>query len=368
MSNSDFFSLFSEDEQSSESLTSFFELEQVPTFSKNGVIQNKLESLDDIFSNLAFNADEQPSLFDDLENQAENQLAEQLKEIPRSPKKSELSPLTPPFLVEIQECHKVLIEAEQQLEGQARRSRSTDQLINQQAEELIKIQEQLAYTVAERQVYQEEAQRQQLQIENFAEKIAITQTQTAQLERECSHLQENFQEKRIQVKFLEDQLEELQARLQRQQRYSLQYKKALEQCLATPNWNPSSDVTLAIASLMGQIKPIQPWSNQQLEDSTQFQLISKNLGENLENAIPETSPLIALTEDLAKIATNENQKIVAPPEVIQLQSETPEPELIDNFPPKRDRSFLSFAINSPSQTTRRPVDLPKFMRQASVTQ
>ena len=50
MSNSDFFSLFSEDEPSSESLTSLFDVERVPSSLAEGEVQQNLESLEDIFS------------------------------------------------------------------------------------------------------------------------------------------------------------------------------------------------------------------------------------------------------------------------------------------------------------------------------
>jgi hypothetical protein len=49
MSNSDFFSLFSEDEPSSESLTSLFDVERVPSSLAEGEVQQNLESLEDIF-------------------------------------------------------------------------------------------------------------------------------------------------------------------------------------------------------------------------------------------------------------------------------------------------------------------------------
>ena len=373
MSNSDFFSLFSEDEQSSESLTSFFEIERVPTFSENAETQNSLESLDDIFSNLTFTADEQPYLLNNLENQTENPLAEPLKEITRSPQVSSLSPLTPSFLgehqsllQEIEEYKQALIYSESQLEGQALRSQSTDQLITQQAEEISKIREQLAYTVAERQVYQEEAQRQQLQIETFAETIATSQSQTANLERECSLLQENCQEKGHQITALEHRLEELQARFQRQQRYAMQYKKALEQCLATPNLNPSSDMTNAIASLTGQTTSILPWSSQQLTDEViPFKFTTKNDSPQLDSLNSEIPGVMAENSRVAppaeKVEILEDQDIVT-----SMEPETPGSKSTETLPSKRDRSYLSFSIHSSAPTTRRSIDLPRFMRQPSV--
>ena len=230
MSNSDFFSLFSEDEPSSESLTSLFDVERVPSSLAEGEVQQNLESLEDIFSHLTFNPDESVPLFNDSEN-----LWEVIpEEVSRSPEVSTVSVLTPPLLVEHQDLRQEILvykeaitEAERQLEAKTRRSQSADQLIAQQAEELSKVQEHLAYTVAEFQVYQEEAQRQQLQVETLAQNSATSQARTAELERECSLLQENCEEKGHQIKVLEQQLEEVRTRLQRQQRYAIQYKTAL---------------------------------------------------------------------------------------------------------------------------------------------
>lgn len=376
MSNSDFFSLFSEDEPSSESLTSLFDVERVPSSLVEGEVQQNLESLEDIFSHLTFNPDESAPLFNDSEN-----LWEVIpEEVTRSPSFSEISVLTPPFLVEHQDLlqeisvyKQALGEAERQIQGQARRSQSTDQLIAQQAEELSKVQEHLAYTVAEFQVYQEDAQRQQLQVETLAQNSATSQSRTAELERECSLLQENCEEKGHQIKVLEQQLEEVRTRLQRQQRYAIQYKTALEQCLAMPNLNPSSDIANAIASLTGQVRPIQPWSAQtSTNESIPFKFPDKNEHSELKSLLTENAPAIA---EISEVTPEEPQEILAatqapiPAETATLsEPETLPAKPIEKFPSKGDRSFLSFAIHPSESKNRRSVDLPSFVRQPSVNQ
>lgn len=379
MSNSDFFSLFSEDEPSSESLTSLFDVERVPSSLAEGEVQQNLESLEDIFSHLTFNPDESAPLFNDSEN-----LWEVIpEEIARSPEVSAVSVLTPPLLVEHQDLlqeisvyKQALGEAERQLEAKTRRSQSTDQLIAQQAEELSKVQEHLAYTVAEFQVYQEEAQRQQFQVETLAQNSATSQARTAELERECSLLQENCEEKGHQIKVLEQQLEEVRTRLQRQQRYAIQYKTALEQCLAMPNLNPSSDIANAIASLTGQVTPIQPWSAQTLtHETTPFKFPDKNDHSEQNSPIPEITPVttensvLMPSDDLWEI--NENQEVIDPVETTIVEStetETSPSKPIEKKSSKRDRSFLSFAIHPSEPKSRRCVDLPSFVRQPSVSQ
>ena len=384
MSNSDFFSLFSEDEPSSESLTSLFDVERVPSSLAEGEVQQNLESLEDIFSHLTFKTDESAPLFNDSEN-----LWEVIpEEVSRSPEVSAVSVLTPPLLVENQDLlqeisvyKEAITEAERQLEAKTRRSQSTDQLIAQQAEELSKVQEHLAYTVAEFQVYQEEAQRQQLQVETLVEKSATSQARTAELERECSLLQENCEEKGHQIKVLEQQLEEVRARLQRQQRYAIQYKTALEQCLAMPNLNPSSDIAHAIASLTGQVTPIQPWSAQTItNETTPFKFPDKNEPPEQNSPIPEITPVMAENSGLMPSddiwAINESQEVINSVKTTIAESssvESTEPatspsKSIEKSPSKRDRSFLSFAIHPSEPKSRRCVDLPSFVRQPSVSQ
>ncbi|PZV23900.1 MAG: hypothetical protein DCF12_18190 [Snowella sp.] len=384
MSNSDFFSLFSEEEPSSESLTSLFDIERVPSSLAEGEVQQSLESLEDIFSHLTFTTDESAPLFDD----SENSWGVISEEGARSQEVSAVSVLTPPFLVEHQDLlqelsvyKQALSEAERQLEGQARRSQSADQLIAQQAEELSKVQEHLAYTVAEFQVYREEAQRQQFQVESLTEKTVTSQARTAELERECSLLQEFCEEKGHQIKVLEQQLEEVRARLQRQQRYAIQYKTALEQCLATPNLNPSSDIAHAIASLTGQVTPIQPWSAQtQTNETTPFKFPDKNTPQELNPAIAQIPVVTAESAEVAPVdeiwESNESPEMIAPPPtaitelspVALAEPETPPSKPIEKIPSQRDRSFLSFAIHPSEPKSRRCVDLPSFVRQPSVSQ
>ena len=86
--------------------------------------------------------------------------------------------LLPPFLQEYQQLQATveplkqdLALAQQQLAAQERRLRSDEDLLGQQAEEIGRSREQLAEAVAEIQVYQEEAQRQQLQIEKLTEQL-----------------------------------------------------------------------------------------------------------------------------------------------------------------------------------------------------
>ena len=61
------------------------------------------------------------------------------------------------------------------------------------------------------------------------------QQRVAQLERECTLQQQRFTEKSTALQKAEDTCRDLRSRLQRQQRYTLQFKAALEKCLDMAN-------------------------------------------------------------------------------------------------------------------------------------
>ncbi|MGL5032877.1 MAG: hypothetical protein ACRC6M_03645 [Microcystaceae cyanobacterium] len=382
---------------------------------------DNLESFDDLFNTFAL-ADQ----------------GEELVAVGLNGKNSDRISLLPPFLREYeslkqnsQQLQLALTQAEQALVAQERRSRSNDSLIEEQATEISKNQEYLTQTVAEIQVYRDEAKRQQLQVETLAEQLAIGQNRIAELERDCVKLQQNSQNSgqvesmaeqlaiaqnriaelertcvRLQensqnsgqnVHRLEQQVLELRTRLQRQQRYALQYKTALEQCLSLPNVNPSSDITSAIASLTGKSPQIQPWSSHSAEEGlTPIKSILENpehLGLNLNEtvALATESPVmvseitapipletLSSTSELPKMVELENifpwegikvdpanlesdrAAIAETTETVESAEKvsTPEPSLL-----RRQRaSHLSFSIQS-QRAPRKAIDLPSFARQ-----
>lgn len=410
------------------------------------VITNGETAADFAFLEGSENADGLES-FDDLFNTfALADQGEELVAVGLQGEKGDRLSLLPPFLHEYeslkqhnQQLQQALTQTEQALVAQERRSRSNDSLIEQQAVEISKNQEYLTQTVAEIQVYRDEAKRQQLQVETLAEQLALGQNRIAELERDCVKLQQNSQNSgqvesmaeqlaigqnriaelertcvRLQensqnsgqkVHRLEQQVLELRTRLQRQQRYTLQYKTALEQCLSLPNINPSSDISSAIASLTDKSPRIQPWSVQSAEEGlTPIKSILENqehLGLNLNETVslPTESPVIASeitapttpeipletispTSELAKVVELESVFPWEGPQVVQAHLEaeqaaiaettenlesaaqgekkvsTPEPSLLRRQRP----SHLSFSIQS-QRAPRKAIDLPSFARQ-----
>ena len=305
------------------------------------------------------------------------------------------SVLIPPFLrahealqEEVVSLGQRLAATEQELLGHQRRASSAENLIQDQAIALTQAQEQLAHTVAELQVYQEACKQQQLQVETLTEQLAASQDliiaqQNQSHSGEYSNSNEvEIQELRTEVNSLkaeneqlkgrischdsevarfEQQLAELSARLQRQQRYALQYKSALEQYLAQPDILPLEAIGEVVANVTTQSKEVKPWA------SVGDVLASFTRG----NAEPASTPVADLTPGLVNFSPSRDKEPADRPSVSKKEQkeqknqaeEVPfSPPLEPAKPvapiPAIDR--LSFAVKEP-KPSRRPIDLPGFL-------
>lgn len=81
---------------------------------------------------------------------------------------------------------------------------------------------------------QQANQRQDIRVESLSTQLTSCQTQIEQLEAENDELQERCGNQLYRLNHLEDDCRDLRLRLQRQQRYTLQFKAALEKCLEVP--------------------------------------------------------------------------------------------------------------------------------------
>ncbi len=147
------------------------------------------------------------------------------------------------------------------------------------------------------------------EIETLTAELLKLQTQLAQLERECVILDENHQTKTHQLTTAERHIRELHSRLQRQQRYTLEYKTALEQYtgetlelpsdMMPPPQNPS------IATPISSRSPIQPWSGQTvpLESSDEVLLPEPTTTEESEHPVKSALHYPSFRINLSKVAT-----------------------------------------------------------------
>lgn len=149
--------------------------------------------------------------------------------------------------------------------------------IAQQTQELTTTQEQVVKLFRELEQAQQTAQRQQILVETLTHQLEASQEQVALLERDCAHTQQRYSDQTQLVHQTENACKDLRSRLLRQQRYTMQFKAALEKCLEVPAKADSLDdllletgtgvirqdvINYASDLLAPKAQPVQPWSAQ----------------------------------------------------------------------------------------------------------
>jgi hypothetical protein len=152
------------------------------------------------------------------------------------------------------------------------------QILAKHRQELTAAQAQSTKIFQELALAHQAAHRQQVLVETLTEQLKLGQERIAQLERECSTAQLRYSEQVQTVYQLEHSSHDLRSRLARQQRYTLQFKAALEKCLDVPPVNPLVDAQESLDSSLSEslgstpapipinklnipkASPVQPWS------------------------------------------------------------------------------------------------------------
>ncbi|MBW4420647.1 MAG: hypothetical protein KME13_15660 [Myxacorys californica WJT36-NPBG1] len=157
------------------------------------------------------------------------------------------------------------------LDFAGQRIREQDVQIVQRTQELVTAQEHLTQLFQELENAHQSAQKQQILVETLTAQLESSQEQVAQLERECALTQQRYSEQLQGTRQAEILCRDLRSRLHRQQRYTLQFKAALEKCLDAPAHAPVhlpeqvelvdeegdlSDSSIAFV----KSQPVQPWS------------------------------------------------------------------------------------------------------------
>lgn len=189
------------------------------------------------------------------------------------------------LIQELNQCNGALMDRVSQLEEdleysqtalQAEVGRTHDQTreshevpSSSNAQDWATVQEQITALFNQLEFAHQTNQRQQILIETLTGQLENGQERVAQLEREAALLQQHYNEQTQLLSKSEGTCRDLQARLQRQQRYTLQFKAALEKCLEMPTpqyemgWisdTPEVPVALAAAPFLPKAQRIQPWS------------------------------------------------------------------------------------------------------------
>lgn len=154
--------------------------------------------------------------------------------------------------------------------------------------------------------------------ETLQAELESSQQRVAQLERECTLLQQRFSEKSTALQQAEDSCRDLKARLHRQQRYTLQFKTALEKCLNMAKEPQPTAIPAAVGLGMVDNQPvtlpkaqeIQPWTAPSVAAHAQADALSNLIHSLKPTAAPVSSAPVSAPEPTA----------------------TPEPTLPDTWP------------------------------------
>ncbi|OKH38173.1 hypothetical protein NIES2119_11525 [[Phormidium ambiguum] IAM M-71] len=181
------------------------------------------------------------------------------------------------LLSHVQDLERLLDECNRALESQIKRSQIAETKLAEQSKELTTTQEQLTRLFRELESSHQVAQRQQILIETLNQQLQSSQERVAELERQCAFIQQRYNEQSQILLQTDTTRQELQDRLQRQQRYTLQFKAALDKCLDIPtikeinaeisnllnsseNQNNPQNISEAVQLLL-KPQPIKPWSS-----------------------------------------------------------------------------------------------------------
>ncbi|MGY6530772.1 MAG: hypothetical protein ACXITR_12690 [Cyanobacterium sp.] len=132
---------------------------------------------------------------------------------------------------------------EKSLLGYQKEIKAKDTLINEQNRDLDGHKDTINKLCRKLEDNTDKIKSQQLLIEKLAQDLKDSQTQRGSLERDCSFLQENYNQLQYQIKEKEKENQELNVRLQRQQRSTLEYKAALDKYLQSSSTTDKPQIT-----------------------------------------------------------------------------------------------------------------------------
>ncbi|MBD0334554.1 MAG: hypothetical protein ICV62_03620 [Cyanobacteria bacterium Co-bin13] len=168
-----------------------------------------------------------------------------------------------------------LERAEAALQTEVERAQQSQSMSSAEAHTAIaQQQQQVAQLLSELDVANDAVRRTTIHNETLQAELDNARQRVAQLERECTLLQQRFGEKNNALQQAEATCRDLRSRLQRQQHYTLQFKAALEKCLhmSAQRSSAPSAVEFPAAVTEPALRPhplampkaeqIKPWSSQ----------------------------------------------------------------------------------------------------------
>lgn len=208
----------------------------------------------------------------------------------------------------VSELERALDDAQAALLLQDEQAQRQENQLVARNDELLQAQERSQRLVQEMENAQKLAQRQQILIETLTAQLETAQERLAQMERECTLAQVHSHEQTQKLAQGEGTIRNLKSRLQRQQRYTLQFRAALEKCLEASVPQPIEDLTLGspriepmepietLGDLLPKSRPVQPWSSRFELNMSDIEAIQREI-----KAV-EDAETLGLTYDLGEEA------------------------------------------------------------------
>jgi hypothetical protein len=222
--------------------------------------------------------------------------------------------------------------------AQSDSSESSENLLAQQNQALSGSQVRLGQLFAELESSHRIAQRQQILVETLTEQLQQSHEQIAQLERECTAVQQRANESAQQLSQAEQTKRDLRSRLHRQQRYTLQFKAALEKCLDVPPVTaqgfvadfleePAESTPTPPRVKIPRSQPVQPWGVGAAVDVAEVPAL-----QNWVNAIVDESPAselpVSMEQSIEETMTDgQSQTIEVEPSADELDADELEESL-----------------------------------------
>lgn len=235
------------------------------------------------------------------------------------------------------QLEQALAESQARLQAQITRSRSADSLITQQSDDLNETQVEIDRLTIDLSQAKQEIRDHKAVITELNQKFKKNQIQLAHIERECTLLKEAHSAQEQQIIAAEQEVIDLQSRLERQQRYTIQYKSALEQ--QQPVQDIEEPITIAPRqSPVPKVSRIQPWSEQIIQPKPPSPILTNT------NVDPEEELDL---EDILFPVEEDEPSLVLPPEVnedleqqlnalemeMEAMSQPPESQRVEVAPP-----------------------------------
>lgn len=217
-----------------------------------------------------------------------------------------------------------LAEIDNKFNKYVEKSRNSDVLLARQAEELESYQEKVVLLIQQLAGSQQQIENQELLIKQVSKQHELSQQQTAQLERECTLLQEKYNQKAFELATKEQESQELHSELSQQQHSARQQEAKLKRYQEAAS---RKEKTVSRNQNYPHNRFIQPWSTSIIpepkialpKNKSQSNSAQKAVG-NGTTTIKTAAPIATWSTTAASVNQAERTQSVKPKESKKPQS------------------------------------------------